>query len=64
MPKMKRAQGGQAAGTSINDRIRSLVNSNDVVVFMKGTPEFPQCGFSKRAVDILKLTGAPFKVSF
>jgi monothiol glutaredoxin len=38
---------------SIEDRIRETVESNDVVLFMKGTPLFPQCGFSSRAVAIL-----------
>jgi monothiol glutaredoxin len=38
---------------SIDDRIRQTVESNDVVLFMKGTPLFPQCGFSSRAVAIL-----------
>jgi monothiol glutaredoxin len=38
---------------SIQDRIRETVESNDVVLFMKGTPLFPQCGFSSRAVAIL-----------
>ena len=37
----------------INARLSSLVNDNDVVLFMKGTPLFPQCGFSSRAVAIL-----------
>ncbi|MFC3711766.1 Grx4 family monothiol glutaredoxin [Sphingoaurantiacus capsulatus] len=38
---------------SIQDRIRETVEGNDVVLFMKGTPLFPQCGFSSRAVAIL-----------
>ena len=36
-----------------NARIADIVGSNDVVLFMKGTPLFPQCGFSSRAVAIL-----------
>ncbi len=36
-----------------NAKIDSIVNSNDVVLFMKGTPLFPQCGFSSKAVAIL-----------
>ena len=36
-----------------HDRIANIVNSADVVLFMKGTPLFPQCGFSSRAVAIL-----------
>ena len=38
-------------------RIDSLVRSNDVVLFMKGTASFPQCGFSGRAIQILKGCG-------
>jgi monothiol glutaredoxin len=38
---------------SVNDRIDGIVKGNDVVLFMKGTPLFPQCGFSSRAIAIL-----------
>ena len=40
-----------------NTRIAQIVNSNDVVLFMKGTPLFPQCGFSSKAVAILDRLG-------
>lgn len=43
------------------DRIESDVKGNDVVLFMKGTPVFPQCGFSARVVQILGHVGVPFK---
>lgn len=36
-----------------NERIAKIVGENDVVLFMKGTPLFPQCGFSSRAIAIL-----------
>jgi monothiol glutaredoxin len=39
--------------SDIQNRIRQMVEGNDVVLFMKGTPLFPQCGFSSRAVAIL-----------
>ncbi len=39
--------------SDVNSRISDIVNSSDVVLFMKGTPLFPQCGFSSRAVAIL-----------
>ena len=39
--------------TDATQRIDALVKSNDVVLFMKGTPLFPQCGFSSRAIAIL-----------
>jgi len=44
-----------------NTRIAEIVNSNDVVLFMKGTPLFPQCGFSSRAVAILEHLGVPYE---
>ncbi|MFM5895676.1 MAG: Grx4 family monothiol glutaredoxin [Novosphingobium sp.] len=44
-----------------NARIAEIVNSNDVVLFMKGTPLFPQCGFSSKAVAILDHLGAPYE---
>ena len=44
---------------SIQDVIRDQVTSNDVVLYMKGTPQFPQCGFSSTAVQILKACGVP-----
>ena len=42
-------------------RIDQIVKSNDVVLFMKGTPLFPQCGFSSRAIAILEHVGVPFE---
>ncbi|MFM6829506.1 MAG: Grx4 family monothiol glutaredoxin [Novosphingobium sp.] len=44
-----------------NARIADIVNSHDVVLFMKGTPLFPQCGFSSKAVAILDHLGAPYE---
>lgn len=46
--------------TDVNEKIKTVVNSNDVVLFMKGTPLFPQCGFSSRAVAILEHLGVGF----
>lgn len=43
-----------------NARIADIVNGNDIVLFMKGTPLFPQCGFSSRAIAILDRIGAPY----
>ncbi|MFL6733330.1 MAG: Grx4 family monothiol glutaredoxin [Sphingomicrobium sp.] len=42
-------------------RIDEIVNKSDVVLFMKGTALFPQCGFSSRAVAILDHLGVPFE---
>lgn len=43
------------------DRIAALVKANDVVLFMKGSVLFPQCGFSSRAVAILDHLSVPFE---
>jgi monothiol glutaredoxin len=43
-----------------NARIADIVNSHDVVLFMKGTPLFPQCGFSSKAVAILYHLGVQY----
>ena len=45
----------------VAERIRQDVTENDVVLFMKGTPVFPQCGFSAAVVQALTLCGVKFK---
>jgi monothiol glutaredoxin len=42
----------------VQDRIKEQVTGHDVVLYMKGTPQMPQCGFSQLAVQILELSGA------
>jgi monothiol glutaredoxin len=49
------------AENQVFERIRSEIDNNDVVLFMKGTPMFPQCGFSAAVVHVLKEMGVPFK---
>ncbi|MVZ98623.1 Grx4 family monothiol glutaredoxin [Sphingorhabdus sp. IMCC26285] len=46
---------------SVNERIDEIVKSNDVVLFMKGTPLFPQCGFSSKAIAILDHLGVTYE---
>ena len=46
--------------TAVADRIKSLTEEKDVVLFMKGTPTFPQCGFSSTVVQILDYIGADY----
>ena len=46
---------------SIEEFIANEVKSNDVVLFMKGTPQFPQCGFSGQVVQILDHIGVGYK---
>ena len=45
----------------IQQKIKNLVENNKVVLFMKGTPEMPQCGFSARTIQCLKAVGAPIE---
>ena len=46
---------------STHDRIDTLVKSNNVVLFMKGSPLFPQCGFSSKAIAILDHLGVAYE---
>lgn len=47
--------------SDVNARLGEIVSSNDVVLFMKGTPLFPQCGFSSRAIAILDHLGVTYE---
>ena len=44
----------------VNERIKQQIEANPIVIFMKGTPDFPQCGFSMRATQALKACGVDF----
>jgi monothiol glutaredoxin len=46
---------------NISERIKSEINSQDVVLFMKGTPVMPQCGFSAAVVGVLSHVGVQFR---
>ena len=50
--------------SDINDRIKDQVTQNRVVLYMKGTPQFPQCGFSATAAEILRRCGVSEYASF
>ncbi len=50
-----------SAHPEANARIADIVTSNDVVLFMKGTPLFPQCGFSSKAIAILDHLGVAYE---
>lgn len=39
---------------SIQEQLKEIIDSNDVILFMKGNPDFPQCGFSGKTVQILQ----------
>ena len=45
---------------NVADRIKRDISDNDVVLYMKGTPVFPQCGFSAAVVDVLSQLGVKF----
>jgi monothiol glutaredoxin len=47
--------------TDVNNKIKELNKSNEVVLYMKGNPTFPQCGFSSTVVQILKHVGVNFQ---
>jgi monothiol glutaredoxin len=47
--------------TAVTDRIKADVESNDIVLFMKGTPAMPQCGFSATVIHILDHVGVKYK---
>ena len=47
--------------SNLNDKIQKLINENDICLFMKGTPESPQCGFSMTVSNILKHLNLKFK---
>ena len=44
----------------VQEQIKNIIDENNVVLFMKGTPDFPQCGFSARVVQILQLCKTEF----
>jgi monothiol glutaredoxin len=46
---------------NIDDRIQGDITGNPVMLYMKGTPMFPQCGFSARVIQILTHMGVPFQ---
>lgn len=45
----------------VHDRIRDEVGANDVVLYMKGTAQMPQCGFSSKVAGVLNYMGVPYK---
>ena len=47
--------------TTVNEKIKSIIDSNEIVLFMKGTPDAPQCGFSMAVSNMLKILEVNFK---
>ncbi|CAH0394332.1 unnamed protein product [Bemisia tabaci] len=59
---VKSKSGPSSNGTSsLNERLKALINQANVMVFMKGNPENPRCGFSRQLMEILKETGVKFE---
>ena len=57
---LTRVEHARTPGMNVMDRIKAEVEGHPVVLFMKGTPQFPMCGFSSRVVQALKSCGARF----
>jgi monothiol glutaredoxin len=53
--------GRQDTQMTATDRIKTVVEGHPIVLFMKGTPQFPMCGFSSRAVQVLRECNADFR---
>jgi monothiol glutaredoxin len=53
--------GRQDVQMTATDRIKAVVEGHPIVLFMKGTPQFPMCGFSSRAVQVLRECNADFR---
>ena len=54
------ANGAQSVEASMQEQIKQTVTENDIVLFMKGNANFPQCGFSGKAIQILQALEADF----
>ena len=48
------------SNVDVNKKIEEQLNSHDILLYMKGTPDFPQCGFSGQAVAALNAIGKPY----
>jgi len=55
-----RTEMSDTASSPVQDQIRNLVDSHDVVLFMKGTKTMPQCGFSSRVAGVLNYMGIDY----
>ena len=51
----------ETSGADLNERIKNLIGSSHVFLFMKGVPEMPQCGFSANVIGLLNHMGVEFK---
>jgi len=53
-------QDSAAPGGDIRSRIEQDVSSNDILIYMKGTPDSPQCGFSAATIEVFNALGVPY----
>ena len=60
-PTSGQEQKEENQSAEINERIKSLIDSSDLFLFMKGSPEAPQCGFSANTCAVLNSFGVPYK---
>ncbi len=56
----EQANAALAPQGDVRERIRQDIETNKVLIYMKGTPDFPQCGFSAATVEVLQDLGVPF----
>lgn len=56
----EQGQPAPVGGADVMERIAQDIRDNKVVLYMKGTPDFPQCGFSAATVEVLQDLGVPF----
>ena len=59
-PTRKKSLQKRDVDVEVNERIEEQLNTNPIILYMKGTPDFPQCGFSGQAVAALNAVGKPF----
>jgi len=46
---------------NVNDRIRDAIESNKILIYMKGSPSFPMCGFSAATIEVFEQLGVPYQ---
>ena len=54
------AQAAPQPAGDVSERIRNDIESNDILIYMKGTPEMPQCGFSARVIEVFNELGVKY----
>lgn len=60
LPKVSQAVNGTNSAKDINERLKELINASEAMLFMKGSPGAPECGFSRQTVELLNDINADF----